>query len=110
MNRMQEWLKRAADELGVRILVGFEAKLSDGNMMFTQALFPDLGGPLGMIVMASSDQTETSIARDLLAHGFAISTFSEPLPNEEFDLNNYSEMFSEWGWTGDEDSRPSWIP
>lgn len=96
MNRMQQSLKRAADELGVRILVGYRAKLPDGNLISTQALFPDLGGPLGTIVM-SSDETETATLRYLRAQGFAISTFAVPLPNEEFDLDNYSEMFSEWG-------------
>lgn len=107
MNRMQEWLVRAAEELGVRIFVGYSAKLPDGNSIQTQALFPDLGGPLGTIVI--SEETDASILRHWVRQGFAYSIFSEPLPNEKFDLDNYSEMFSEWGWSSDEGSKPAWM-
>jgi hypothetical protein len=107
MNRMQKWLERAAEELGVRIFVGYNAQLPDGNSIQTQALFPDFGGALGMIVI--SETVDASILRHWVMQGFAISTFSEPLPNEEFDLDNYSEMFSEWGWTSYEGSKPAWM-
>lgn len=107
MNRMQEWLTRAAEELSVRIFIGYCAKLPDGNSIQTQALFPDLGGALGIIVI--SELIDASILRHWVAQGFGYSVFSEPLPNEEFDLNNYSEMFSDWGWTSNGSSKPLWM-
>jgi hypothetical protein len=109
MNRMQEWLARAAKELDVRIIVGYVAHLPDGNSFPTQALFPDLGAVLGTIVLDSAYKYDAVVRHRLLEQGFTISTFSEPLPNEEFDLEGYAEMFSEWGWTGDKSLKPEWM-
>lgn len=109
MNRMQEWLMHAAKELGIRIIVGHVVQLPNGSLFPTQALFPDLGGELGMIVLASANSYDSEIRHALVEKGFSISTFSSPLPNEEFDLDNYQEMFSEWGWTGDDNLKPKWM-
>jgi hypothetical protein len=109
MNRMQVWLARAAEELGVRIFLGYAAVLSDGTRLPSQALFPDLGGVFGTLVFDSADVLDAAARRDLAAQGYSISTFSEPLPNEEFDVGSYAEMFSEWGWTSNERQKPSWM-
>jgi len=109
LNRIQEWLTRAAAELGIRIVVGYAARLSDGTAFPTQALFPDLGGALGTIVLDSTDSCDAAIRRHLIAQGFSISTFSEPLANEEFDVGSYAEMFAEWGWTSDDLQKPDWM-
>lgn len=108
MTRMQEWLARAAEELSVRIVVGYVVCLPDGNSISTQALFPDLGGAIGTLVFASADDVNEEFRRYLIDQGFSISTFSEPLPNEEFDLEGYAEMFCEWGWTSDDRLKPQW--
>jgi hypothetical protein len=108
-NRLQLWLARAAEELGIRIIVGYVARLPDGATVPTQALLPDLGGALGTLVFASSDALEASIRSALVKQGFSVSTFSEPAPNEEFDLDGYAEMFSEWGWTSDGKPKPPWM-
>ena len=107
---MQEWLARAAQELGVRVFLAYVAALSDGRQVPTQALFPDLGGTLGTLVFDSADVVDREAKRDLVAQGYSISTFSQPLAKEEFDLEGYAEMFSEWGWTGHEMQKPKWMP
>ena len=109
MNRMQEWLARAAQELGVRIFSAYVAVLSNGKQIPTQALFPDLGGTFGTLVFDSTDVLDPEARRDLVAQGYSISTFSEPLPTEEFDLESYTEMFSEWGWTSNAMQKPAWM-
>ena len=109
MNRMQEWLVHAAQELGVRVILAYVAVLSDGKQISTQALFPDLGGTFGTLVFDSMDVLDPEARRDLGAQGYSISTFSEPLPKEEFDLESYAEMFSEWGWTSNEMQKPAWM-
>ena len=108
MNRMQQWLARAAEELGVRMVVGYVVHLSDGIAFPTQALFPDLGGSLGMLVLDSRDTLDAPTRSALIDQGFSISAFSEPLPREEFDIDSYAEMFAEWGWTS-ERSKPTWM-
>ena len=109
MNRMQEWLARAAEELGVRIAMDYAAVLSDGTRLPSQALFPDFGSVFGTLVFDSADVLDAAARRDLTARGYSISTFSEPLPNAEFDVDSYAEMFSEWGWTSNERQKPSWM-
>jgi len=109
MNRMQQWLARAAEELGVRIVVEYVVHLPDGMAFPVRALFPDLGGALGTLVLDSADTLDASTRRALTDQGFSMSTFSEPLPNEEFDIGSYAEMFAEWGWTSAGRPKPTWM-
>jgi hypothetical protein len=109
VNRMQEWLAHAAQELGVRIVLAYVAVLSSGKRIPAQALFPDLGGAFGTLVFDLTDVPDPEAERDLVAQGYGISTSSEPLPKEEFDLESYAEMFSEWGWTSNEMQKPTWM-
>ena len=108
-NCMQQWLARSAEELGVRIVVGHVVHLPNGMAFPTQALFPDLGGALGMLVLNSADTLDVLTRNALTDQGFSISAFSEPLPNEEFDIGGYAEMFAEWGWTSDDRPKPTWM-
>ncbi|HVT32934.1 MAG TPA: hypothetical protein VHE32_09820 [Rhodanobacteraceae bacterium] len=110
MNRMQEWLACAAKKLDVRVAIAYVAVLSNGMRLPTQALFPDLGGALGTLVFDSADILDSTARRDLIAQGYAISTFSKPLQMEDFDIDSYAEMFSEWGWTSEEMRKPTWMP
>jgi hypothetical protein len=109
MNRMQQWLARAAEELGVRIVVGYVVHFPDGTAFPTQALFPDLGGALGTLVLDSSDTLDAPTWDALMDQGFATSAFSAPLPDEEFDIGSFADMFAEWGWTSDDKPKPTWM-
>ena len=109
MNRMQQWLARAANELDVRIITDFVVPINKDDALKAQALFPDLGGPLGMLVFESSQDIDAPSRSDLINRGFGISSFSEPCASEEFDIANYAEMFSEWGWTGGDRPKPEWM-
>lgn len=109
MNRMQKYLARAAKELDLRIELGYVIHLQSGNTLPTQALFPDLSGALGMVVIDSAENLDEQTENAITDHGLSISTFSQPLPNEKFDIDSYLQMFAEWGWTGDPSKRPRWM-
>lgn len=109
MNRMQEWLSRAADELGLRIEIGYKIKLSDGRTLVSQAYFPDLSNPQGILIFDWPDAVDASARRELKGMGLGATIFGEPSPKEEFDVGSYKEMFSEWGWTGRPGEKPSWM-
>ena len=109
MNRMQEWLVRAASELCVRIELEYVVPLFDGGTLKTQARFPDLGNELGTLVFSSRDSVDVAAKRAALAQGYGISTFAEPGSNEQFDRDSYAEMFAEWGWIGAEGEKPDWM-
>jgi hypothetical protein len=106
---MQQFLARAAEELGVRVLIGYTVTLSDGRRLLSQALFPDFGSALGTLVFRSQDEIDAGVRHQLMALGFGISTFPEPGPNEVFDIDSYKEMLSEWGWTSEGRNRPDWL-
>ena len=115
-SRMQEWLSRAATELGVRIEIGYAVRLSSGRSVTSEALFPHLGGKPRVILVSrwedgfQSDGAEAAAVRDEIHNlGFATSTFGEPLPNEQFDVRGYAEMFQDWGWSGPSAMRPRWM-
>lgn len=109
MSRMQHWLARAADELGVRVMIGYVVTLSDGRKLTSQALFPDFGSTFGTLVFRSEDAIDSDARRDIVKQGYGMSTFSDPLPNEEFNVDNYAEMLAEWGWTRAEAEKPEWM-
>lgn len=108
-NQMQEWLERAARKLGVKVLVGYIVKMPGGRNVTSQALFPNFGGEAGMLVFDSGDAIDGDIRRELITRGYSSSTFSAPLPNEAFDLNDYIDMFKDWGWVGGDHGKPTWM-
>lgn len=59
----------------MRIFAGYCAKLRDGNAIQMQALFPDLGGTLGIIVMIEA--IDASIFRHWVTQGLGYSIFFE---------------------------------
>jgi hypothetical protein len=92
-----------------RVFLAYAAVVSDRKQIPTQALFPDLGGALGNLVFDSVDFLDPEARRDLVEQGYGISTFAQPLAKQEFDLEGYAEMFSEWGWTSTEMQKPTWM-
>jgi len=104
---MQEWLARAASELGLRVTIGHTVTLFDGTELVSEALFPDLSNPLGILVF--QETPDANARQELVQRGLGISTFSAPLPDQEFDLDSYAGMFAEWGWTGPEELKPAWM-
>jgi hypothetical protein len=106
MNRLQAFLVRAANDLGLEVKVPFEVILPSGQKVMAEVLLPQLGAPKGMLVF-QSDVWDISGALEKL--GFACSMYDEPPPEEIFDLESYREMFSEWGWTADTPSKPKWM-
>ena len=109
MNRMQEWLRRAAKELGLRVHIGHQVSLSAGSTLVAQAYFPDLSNPLGILVFEWSDAVDANAREQLRAMGMGMSTFGETGAEEQFDIDSYREMFSEWGWTGPQERKPRWM-
>lgn len=109
MNRMQTWLARAATELSVRVIVGHIVTLSNGRRLSAEVFFPDLGRSLGTLVFDSNFPLDEVARQEIVEQGYGVSSFSEPLPNEEFDIADYAEMFLDWGWSGSDIHRPSWM-
>lgn len=109
MNRMQEWLSLAAEELGLRIETSYKIELSSGRELIAQAYFPDLSNPNGILVFDWEANVDVRSRHEIEAKGMGVTTFGEPGPNEQFDIEGNKEMFSEWGWAGKFVEKPSWM-
>jgi hypothetical protein len=111
MNRMQEYLVRAAKILSMKITIDPSFRLSNGKLLFFDALLHNLSNRNGIFVWNSDHniQLESEAREELNRSGFGVSEFGGPSKSEMFDIDNYIEMFSEWGWSGEADERPAWM-
>lgn len=108
MTKRQESLARAGRELNLKIEFSFNVNLPDGRCILADAWLPDLGAPKGIIVVRDYDLL-LGAANELIEMGYGFSVLEEPSSNTSYDRNSYVEMFSDWGWAGEEDSKPIWM-
>lgn len=108
MSKLAEWMSRAALELGLRVHIQPTVTLSDGRHVQMTAHFPDLGTPDGIYV-AMWEQVDVESQRQLHQNGIPVSLIGEPTERDTFQLDDYVEMFREWGWTATEREPPAWI-
>jgi hypothetical protein len=108
-NRFQEELMRAAEELGLIIVVNYVVVLPKGDSFLSQTLFPNPGNLRGTLVFSSNNKVDATTRSALSILGYSMSSFAEPLPNQIFDIESCREMFADWGWVGDEQSKPKWM-
>jgi hypothetical protein len=109
MNALQISLTRAARELGIEILINSTIDLNENCKFIAPILFPNFGTSKGTIVFSSEETYRSEQLDELWNLGFTHSSFLPPDESEKFDLTSHIEMFSDWGWTGSEDSRPKWL-
>jgi hypothetical protein len=111
MNRMQEYLLRAAEILSLKITIDPSFRLSNGKVLFFDALLHNLSNQNGILILNSDHniQLESDVRQELSRSGFGVSEFGGPTKNEMFDIDSYIEMFSEWGWSGETEKRPAWM-
>jgi hypothetical protein len=108
MTNLQTSLQRACQELGLTIVLPFLLTAREGIQISAQALLPQLGAPRGVIVVNRHDDL-CGIALELQRIGYGYSVLDEPLPSEDFDLESYVEMFSDWGWGNVNERKPDWM-
>lgn len=108
MNRLQEFIVRAGNELGVRVVAPYEIKVGADKSIKVEAWLPQLGMKHGMLIVQSYDVI-SDVASELEEQGYGCSIYSEPLPTEEFDIESYIEMFCDWGWADEGEPRPAWM-
>jgi hypothetical protein len=98
MTRQQLFLSKAASALGIPYKLNHEILLPNAERIVAPALISQMGGTIGMLVFHYKERPDPAKTRELTAMGYCISSYGEPSPNEEFDLESYQEMFEDWGW------------
>lgn len=107
MTTLVEQLLLCANATGVHVDVAPEVYLST-RTLFPVVRFPDIGGPLGMLVFEDfSDVRDVADAIVSLGYSYAILE-AEP-DGQASDLESFKEMIRDWGWAGVNERKPSWI-
>ena len=109
MTLLNEWFERACGELGVRVEFGFKPSVPDAPDLRPVLRIPDFGAANGMLIFREYDDVR-KWTQQLDRAGYGFSVLDEPLSREEFDLQSFKEMLIHWGWSGDAESRPMWMP
>jgi hypothetical protein len=104
---MTERLERAAKELDLEIQLDPWIRLKRGDSVRAHALFPHLGGPGGMAVFSLGQSKDLLTEESTDGIGFAF--LSEPHRSEGFDIDAWLEVFTDWGWSGSPEIRPTWM-
>jgi hypothetical protein len=108
MTTLQLALQRACQELGLNFVVSYTLVLRQDTQIQTQALLPQLGAPKGMTVVSHHSDLR-GMANEIVNSGYGYTVLDDPLPTEEFDLEEYKEMFADWGWGVTNEQAPDWI-
>lgn len=104
------WLFRACNELGLSVDFGYVLRVGDeGRELHPLARVIGLGAPNGMLLFSSAMELQGGVSEEILHADYGYSVVDEPRPDEQFDLESFQEMFSDWGWCGDKSKRPDWV-
>jgi hypothetical protein len=97
MTPLQEQLTRACEALGLTWDLNYTATLSSGSQIRAEVRIKGLGADKGMLIVTDYDDIR-DIEQELVGGGYGYSVLSELSPDEDFDLQDYREMFEDWGW------------
>lgn len=95
MNKEQEFLLRACAAFDLKASIDHEVTLPSGLRLMAQAHVADLGAPKGMLIFSTFDEL-SGAAKELVEAGYGYTVYKGALPNEEFDLGSFAEMFADW--------------
>lgn len=102
--RQQMYLSQAAVSLGIHHELNHEVRLSNAERIVVPTFISNVGGVSGNLIFV--EMPDADMVNQLIALGYGITAYDEPLDNENFDLASYKEMFEEWGWTGSVTANP----
>jgi hypothetical protein len=107
VSTLAQELWRACAELGLHAELDFRISLPGGHQVLSVARIAEVGACNGMLIFGNDEVLKYSDA--LLEAGYGFSVLEEPGATQRFDLGEYKEMFSDWGWTGPLQKRPQWM-
>lgn len=105
---LMEW-KLIAKELNLQVEIPYTLNI-DGKLIEVNLLLRNFGGIPGTIIVNDYDKIK-DYTKKFGSLGFSV--FSTPPKFEPLLTAQEKEeiiyMLSEWGWTGPEDEKPSWL-
>lgn len=61
-----------------------------------------------MIVVSRFDIVASHI-NEIVNDGYGFSVLGEIIENEQYARDDYIDILSDWGWSGDKSKKPSWL-
>ena len=102
-----DW-KAAEHDLGLEIVTPFEVNLAPTQKLVAEFLVKNFGDRNGMLVFTNYDVVKPH--REQLQNlGYGYSVLEKPKENEDYVREDFIDLLSDWGWTGDRAMRPKWI-
>lgn len=97
MTRQEIYLKRACDEVGLTVDLGFDVACPDGHAIRSVARIRDIGDDNGMLIFNHAKEM-WAYRECLTTLGYGYTAYDEPGEDSVFDLESYKELFRDWGW------------
>jgi hypothetical protein len=97
MDRLLPWLKLACTAFHLRIEESYQIQLTQGRKITALARISDGGQGDGMLIFEDYDYIKEYLM-PITEFGYGYSILEEPFAHEVFDLEQYREMFLDWGF------------
>lgn len=102
-----EFCSRASEDLGIDFVAPYVLKLPDGHLLKAELLVKHFGAPNGMLIFNDSKEV-MKYGDAIIDAGFGVSVMGDPSDRAEYSTQNYVELLSDWGWSGEPELKPSW--
>jgi hypothetical protein len=102
----------AASALSIRIEIPYLLKTADGEQIPYVAHLPDFGGPKGIVIdlyFRGDYELNERLKLAALSQGLFYSFINAEI-YERYDEEVFKEALVDWGFFGNEDCRPNWLP
>jgi len=104
----QEW-HTAGQRLGLRVAVRCVVPHFDGARVEVDVWLADFGSEAGMLLF-QSDRWTDELLRQLRREDGGYSFLDADPGSSAGDLSGFIECLSDWGWSGEAERRPDWLP
>ena len=108
MTRLSAQMSRACEALGLSYEAPFTLTMGHDSKIQAVGRVRELGPKNGMLIISDYSRIEPFLEQ-LAKSEFGFSVMAEPGEDEEFDLEDYREMFVDWGWGGPDSQKPNWL-
>jgi len=104
----------ASKDLKFKIIAPFSLTLTDGTTITAAFLVKHFGANKGTLVFTEGNDEVYSGCNKLVKEGYGCSVLTEAEEGEQYsdDKNSpigFIEILREWGWTGPESDKPTWL-
>src|SRR5262245_45568757 len=97
--------RRAADDLGLKIVTPFEFIPPSGHRVFVPVLLREFGARHGMLITENYGSIESSVD-EIISSGFGFSVITLPA---NYNRESLIAVLRDWSWSGASDQMPLWL-